>query len=59
MRRDLSLGTFYDFNAQLEGYVKSGLIRKKMIDGHRCYFPQPDYDARLDQAKRIIEGGRA
>ena len=53
------LGTLYDFSAQLHDLVDLGLFREETIGGHRCYFPQPDYDARLERAKRIIEGGRA
>ena len=45
-------------DAQLHDLVDLGLLREDSVGGHRCYFPTEAFDARIEDAKRIMNGGR-
>ena len=53
-----TLGVLRDLDAQLHDLVDLGLLREDFVDGQRCYFPLPDYDVRLERARKIVNGGR-
>ena len=58
MSASLPLGMLLDLDAQLRDLVDLGLLREDVVGGHRCYFPTEAFDARLEDAKRIMNGGR-
>ncbi len=53
-----TLGVLLDLDAQLHDLVDLGLLREDVVAGHRCYFPTKEYDTRIEDAKRIMNGGR-